>query len=406
MCRTLARDAVQRPYGWAWRAPQDESTATDTEPPTRNDRVVVSFDPTFTPGAAFVLAEASRHFNDPALLRAANETARGIMAAQEKTGRIPARAMFGRSAEGMDELVAEPDRAPTRAGLAVLLMLADQNAQVTTAPAETGTSSNDRLMRSASRCAHWLLKQQAQTGGWPVAEPPDAPTGKAERIVRLDTSEYRDSTLALMLSAYMLDDKLLKKGATDAVRQLQLLRLDTPGHLGRGLWGTAYQPNGTPDRNTLPESDELDLLATRNVMLTLLAAHLMMDDASALELLDKSAAVVERLKSKEGTWPRFPGRASTDDALAVGAATVPFDDVLAAIAEVHKSGRDRAIETLSAPHDARRHVVAVLCGLVADPFVLPGDDVAKPVGLFASQSPGSIPSPALLAWRELSGYVR
>ena len=76
-----------------------------------------------------------------------------------------------------------------RAALALLLSLSDDPAK-----------QEEIIGRAASRGAKWLLKQQAETGAWPISFPPGATPQDSSRIVRLDTTDTRDTVLTMLLA--------------------------------------------------------------------------------------------------------------------------------------------------------------------------------------------------------------
>jgi hypothetical protein len=281
----LVDAAIRQPYGWGWRE--------SIEPDQRDRRPVISMDPTDTPAAGLMLLWAGELLKEPRFTEAAVSAARGVAASQEKTGKIPSRPVFASTAGGRDTATAVPDRATTRAGLALLLAVigADE-------------SRDEQFHRAALRASTWLLRQQTGDGGWPVAFPPDATRENSIRMLRLDLPDYRDSTLALFLAAEAFPDTPAGRAASKAVAKLLSLRLTAPKRLA-DLWATAYHLNGA-----LVEGNEsirlgADVLGSRLALQTLLAACVLNRDAEAAKALDSAAKALVGLRNQNGTWQRL-----------------------------------------------------------------------------------------------------
>jgi len=350
-CDALLADAVRRPYGWAWDTaalPSAGRAATAPRP--------VSMQPLATPAAGLVLLYAGQLLDEQRYRQAAFEAARGLAAAQTERGQIPRRAVFGSSASGQDEPALIPDRAATRAGLALILMVIDS-----TEP------KPEALTRPAIRAARWLESQQARDGGWHVTDPPDATPAHAKRLIRLDDPDYRDSTYALLLSAEITADRMTSHAAQQALQKLLSLRLgrrhvaaeqpaaeelelieqlktstaptttsqpaadaamvdplarylnaprraagDTEqptvpesDAIKANLWSTAYRPNGMIDQNLEQFPAGADVLASRYAMQTLLGAYLVTGQKQYGLALDAAARSLEQLRPPgESLWRR------------------------------------------------------------------------------------------------------
>src|SRR5688572_13730321 len=209
-CDELLRAAVKTPYGWGWKS--YERAAQPDDPRAAPPRPAVSrrgsqppqaatIDVRSTAAAGLVLHLAGRQLGDARYTHAALQAARAVAAVQMNTGQVPATGVVRANAGGRDEPAAVPSRAATCAGLSLLLTLVhDDQAD----EADAGSDAADALAReggpihrAAVKAANWLAGQQTRSGGWLVAYPPDAAPGDATRLVRLDTPEYRDATIAL-----------------------------------------------------------------------------------------------------------------------------------------------------------------------------------------------------------------
>lgn len=370
-CDALLQLAVRKPYGIGWGGP-------DGTPAAGKARLQpVSLRPLHTPAAGCVLLWASQELNEPRFGQAAIDAARGVAAAQTRSGQLPAQALFGPTAGGRDAPAAVPDRAASRAGLVLLLTVIDQG--------DVEPSQSELLRRSAARAAFWLTKQQQPNGAWPSAEPAGAAPGEAQRIVRLDGPDYRDSTIALLLAADVLQDKPPSLAARRAIEHLVQVRLEQPER-SKGLWPAAQTITG----GTLEGPDRppgANLLASRYALDLLLADHLLTGDARSGDLLRETAQTLARLRRPDGKWDRHPEAPvdptvpgpfeppiePTDDATAVarGATVADFglSKRLRAVEVLQRLGRELYLQGLTRKASLRKRLAMVLLGLSEDALV-------------------------------------
>jgi len=154
-CDALIASAVKRPYGWAWTSQAtDAAAAADRKPQ-------VDMRPGATPAAGAVLLWAGLLLEEPRYVEAAVNVARGVVASQASNGNVVTEPTFGPTAGKREPPAAVPDRAATRAGVALLLACVGAD-----------ESKDELLKRSAIRAAAWLAKQQANDGGFPTEAPP------------------------------------------------------------------------------------------------------------------------------------------------------------------------------------------------------------------------------------------
>lgn len=381
-CNALIDQAAKRHYGWAWMEQGDPD-------PRRRAAEEVSFRPQLTPSNGLVLYLAGRRLHEPRYVEAAGHVANGIMAAQDRSGRIPAVAIFGRTARGKMQRERVPDRASTCASAALLLTLI-----------EDPTFRSERMVRSAERAVNWLLKQQTDQGGWPVAHPPEASFDESRRLMRLSTPEYRDATFAMLLAQEVLQDRDFRLAAVDALDQLLRLRMSEPGRRGRWLWSTFYSASGQPEREVDGWPYGADMLASRYALETLLAGHRVLNHAEHRTGLAESVAAAVELRDEQGNWRRVisfdarwaQGSTRPSTAPSIFAARVPAHERTATfgldrvIADAEPLPEDRPLSTTrpKMDPDLRLHMAAVMCGLESTP---PDDAVEQPFSPAASSTP-------------------
>jgi hypothetical protein len=355
-CQSLIDSAVRRPFGWGW---DPALRGGDLKRPTSRP---VSMEALGTPAAAMVLLWAGDFLEQPKFIDAATSAARGIAAAQMPSGKIPVMPIFTASAGGRDEPAVIPDRASTRAGLALLLMLRD----------EPNLERDERLDRAAHRAVQWMLAQQTDIGGWPSAYPPDADARDAVRVLRLDGPDYRDSCLAMLLAGSMLDDKQLTRANEKMMAHLLLLRRDDPAQPGNGLWYTAYKPSGAPSPATIDAPGGPDLLASRFAMQTLLGSYLLNGDKSHGMTLDTAALSIPALRRPDKKWDRYPEHREKAVPITglTNIGTHGLPELLAATTQLRTIGRQRYIDLLGAHFTVKQHIAAALVGLNDNPLTL------------------------------------
>ncbi|MGH7178661.1 MAG: hypothetical protein ACREJC_14890, partial [Tepidisphaeraceae bacterium] len=281
-CDALIELAVRRPYGWGW----DELPTYSQKPEAPR---AVAMTPLATPGAGLLLLEAGELLDEPRFIEAARQAARGVVASQLASGVVRTRATFGPTAGGRDEPTYIPDRAPTRAGLALLLSVIESDPQ---------SRPNAPLRAAAVRCTTWLTRQQANNGMWVMGYPPEAAPAEALRIARLDDGEFRDSTIALLLSADVLSDPAVSISARKSLDMLLKLRFGK-------LWSAAYAPDGANVDPALGFPDGDDVLASGCAMQALLAGYILTGQRSWALALDESARALQAARGEDGLWDRF-----------------------------------------------------------------------------------------------------
>lgn len=295
-CNAMLLSIVHKPYGSA--LPTTRPVEVKQVP--RNSSYV-SFSPQSTPTVGLMLHYAGKALDEPQYTQAARKLAQGIMAAQDPTGRVPEYALFSTSVSGRQRDSAVPDRGPTVASLAFLLTLIDKD-----------STEDEPLRRCATRCANWLTQEQTPKGYWPATIPDPNPKKPAVRILRLDSPDYRDCTLALFYAGEVLRDArytLAAKKAVDALiagstqRGLRPDKARTPNH----LWRPAYDFNAQPHM-LYARTGSLDVLASRYATELLLYDVLMRDQGEEKHVrnaVTEAATTFKLLMFDDGTWDRF-----------------------------------------------------------------------------------------------------
>lgn len=423
----LVESAVRGRYGWAWR--RDEAAApaptapADTAPaargPARRRPPAVEIDLKVTAAAGLVLHLAGELLDEPAYRDAAQEAARTLMTAQHRTGQVPAAATVVTRPVGRPDPAVVPDRSATVAALGLLLVLVE----------DADPQKPDlRLNAAALRAAHWLAGQQTEAGGWPTFAPGSGPGEATRRLILLDDPEYRNSTLALVLAARVLDRGELRRGAGRAVTQLLSLRVERSRSPGRGLWTPGFTLGGEPVRGIAPLPYFVDVLASRYAMEALLAAHLGMGDEEAGRALDLAAKSLDGLPQRDGWWDRWydlflrkvatppePRREEGGAPVGGGGENVfnldgrpgqqpdPEDDpnrgdfgippVLEAVEAIRVVGPQRYLERLEDDLGLNRRVALVLTGLSEDALTFRLPKTAAEAEAYLSEGESMTPLP-------------
>lgn len=368
-CDALLRMAVQKRYGLAWPAPDGGGI---TLPRGAN---LVSMDPLSTPSAGLVLLWAGKSLGDERYLTAAHQVARGIAASLHHSGRVPARVVFDTRPRPRDgAAVAFPDRAPTYAGLALMLTAVDQG-------------NDDALVRSAAtRAATFLTRQQAATGLWPVlvSENAEANDSAADRQVPLTDTDYRDATLAVLYAYEVLGTVPLRKSVESAVEQLLEMRI-TRSRSAAGLWHGAYTIAGQP----LPRENgafAVDTLASRNALHTLFAVHVTLGGDATQAAIEEAANRLVALRYANGEWDRVypltndevikkPDGPDSGPVFADPAAPPKshgdfgIPPLLTAIGQMQQLGRAAYLNQLAKRLPHKQDLAQTLCGLGASPLL-------------------------------------
>lgn len=377
-CDDLLNSVVKRPYGWGWGE-------ADTDPQkTPLKMVQVSLEPLETPSAAMVLWYAARLLEEPRYAEAAHQVARAVAASQAASGKFPSQPTFGNARIGNTEPArALPDRASTRACLALLFSLIDNQ------PPE----KVEALQRAASRGTSWLLKQQTEPGGWPVLYPPDAQVKDASRIIRLDLSDTRDNVLAMLLAHEVMGDPFHRRSAERSVEFLMRLRTRQAGDAGGGLWQTAYTIPGQPVENVATVPASFDTLASRHAIQAIFATYVIQGEASRLTVCEQAGKSLEQLvKGNQGRWRRrynLKGEAMESDQSPLAAESDQANgndyglvQLLQTISDARDIGREKFLHRLRTSFQPREHLAQALAGLSQLPMLLDFPDDKKDVDAY------------------------
>src|SRR5207302_4738256 len=129
---------------------------------------------------------------------------------------------------------------------------------------------------------------------------PDAPPGKAMRLVRLDTPDYRDGALALLLAGRVLDNRDLLVSFDHAVDQVLAMRAAVGGPVPeRPLWRAAYDLQGQPLWHATDFPDAVDVVASRRMMQVLLAATFAAGSLKAEGAAREAGLALEELRLRD-----------------------------------------------------------------------------------------------------------
>jgi hypothetical protein len=369
-CDDLIAAAIKRPYGWGWT----ELDAPADPKPLPAGRIAISLEPANTPSAGLLLLYAADLLHQPRYAEAARNVARGVAASQQPSGKFPSQALFGNTAASFKEPAAPlPDRASTRACLALLLSLTDADPD----------KQSEAIGRSAARGAQWLLRQQTDPGGWPTTYPPGASPQDSTRVVRLDTADFRDSLLAMLLAYEVLGDPFQRRSAERSVEFLTKVRSGAGLEIGAGLWGPAYTLSALPAEKSLGFPAGYDTLASRYSMQSLFGVWVILGDGQRLIAADLAARSIQDLvKNDDGHWHRrFDTRGVATDIPEAATRKAPStfgpaepdeaanlsDPGLATASETvalaKESGREKFRERLMADAPLKQHLAQVVSGL-------------------------------------------
>ena len=419
-CDALIGAAVKTPYGWGWSA--------DSRPAAKQGRSrTVTIDLRTTAAAGVALHVAGARLEEPRYAQAAVQAARAVAAVQLNSGQIPAVGVIGANAGGRDAPAAVPSRAATCSAVALLtavLRYADVNDDGNVTRERPNPAARFRPV--ALKAASWIAAQQTRSGAWLVAYPPGAAPGEATRLVRLDDTDFRDATVALWLASATLDDTRLRRRAESAVGKLASLRIADDRSLGQNLWSTAYTGDGAEPPNFPELAPAIDVVASRNAMVALLAASLSGDAEATTPVLREAAAALEKLPKRNGAWQKRydldlrvdPPAAEAQDAapppaegedeppasdVFLPAPTAVGDDetvegveaVVRAVDRLAELGPEKFRDALAQRLPLEHRLSLMLCGLDADPF-----SEGPPAGAAADRDglDGRLRRIARLAW--------
>lgn len=400
-CEELMQSAVRRPFGWGW------DNVGPASPVQGNAPRHVTLESPGSASAGLLLLWAGELLDEAKFKQAAMDAARGIVASQIDAGKIPEHVLFASSGTTTrDPQQVVPDRSSTTAGLAFLLLTL-----------EAQEKKPEPLVRASQRAAQWLVRQQLDDGAWPSAHPPDVSARQTVRLIRLDTTTYRDSTLALLLSGEMLSDGGVLKASDKAVARLLALRFtgirtpsvdtripttepttepaDLPEPLGEfetarryaGLWSTAYGLSGSLDPRLTDFPGGADIVSSKFAMQTLIGAYLMTGNRQTGQALDAADRAVSQLRLPNGSWRKLYALQPTTEPAEVeertggtfgppttqsrfASGTFDLPPTLETVRQLKLVGQTRYVTMLSRPFTLRQRVAAILCGLSEDPFTL------------------------------------
>jgi hypothetical protein len=367
--------ALKRPYGWGW-------ADADADAKVPAQKIPVSLEPGATPAAGLLLLYSSELLQEPSYAEAAAQVARGASAVQRPSGKFPSVALFSSTnAISLEQASALPDRGSTRACLALLLSLAEPDSK---------ERRQEEVGRAASRGTRWLVKQQADTGAWPVMFPPNAPPTQATRLIRLDTPDTRDCILTMALAYEVLGDPFHRRSVEKSLEFLIKVRSGANLPVGAGLWPSACMLSGMQLEKSKDFLEGYDTLASRSCAQAFLGSWVILGDAQRLSAADLATRSIQDLvkRDDDGAWhqhytlkgatldPRAndenPPTFGTGAPEAPGTKTDPLlSPTIASIKRAKDLGREKYRERLRALSPLKHHLAQVLAGLTDQ--VMTGD---------------------------------
>ena len=396
-CDALLRHAIRGSFGWGWGAPE-----ADQQPQANVSREArtIPIDATESAVLGTELFWAGKKLGRPEYIQAAFEVGRGVASVQARNGQIRAMGIMGTPAGPTDQPADVPERFTTRAALGLMLTLIDAD-----------PSAGSRLKAPATRAAFWLAGQQTNSGAWPTPWPPDAPLGRAYRIIRLNDSGFRDSFCALLLAGEVLDDANLRRYADRAIDQILALRVTDFRSGARGLWISAYDLDGDPCRKFPDLNRGYDLLAARNAMQSLLISYLFSLQQRDNDGLLEAARLVNGLPHEAAGWHQHYDRRShlplDSDDPATQPADAPVDRVpgisaiLDAVTQIDAVGGKKYAEFLAERRSLKQRVAEQLCGVAEDSFSERSEEHASRVAAAGSWPISSRPGRLWLLLRSV-----
>jgi hypothetical protein len=378
-CQELLSQVVKRSYGWGWTEDGPQLRA-------RAGGQRITLDPPGTAAAGYLLYWAGDLLDRVDYKEAAYNAARGMAASQQPSGQIPAESLFlPTSAGGHDAPLLIASRASTRAAVGLMLTLLDE-----------GGAKDDQFRPHVASALNWLLKQQATLGAWPQGYPPTTLPRDAVRLTRLDTPDFRDSVLTMLLAADVLGDARYRHSVERSLQTVLRMRVGGASKLGEPLWATAYSLDAFPTDRIQEFPPGVDLLATRNAMQMLLDGYVMLGDPPKLGEDDRSwstplkdaAIAAQKLPKFDGKWLRRydydvaatppPPNPPVDSFQTVAQQIPPskqlgffgMDTLIEDSQNLLDAGREKFIAALNANFTVRQRLAAAACGLDDDPFAV------------------------------------
>jgi hypothetical protein len=342
-CDAMLQSAVQRPYGWSWDPLTSNADASKPR--------AVSMEPQGSPSVGLILQLAGELLKRPTYLDAAEQAARGALASHDDGGRIAPVPIFGESITVNADPSPLPDRAATRAALALALTVIPN------------ANAKDELTTSAASAAKWLARQQSASGAWPTiyADSPDAQN--PPRLARMDNTDARDCTLTMLLAGDILHDKSFALSASRTVTAL--LQMRQVDH--HNLWRIAYDEKLSPVTGKLQLPDNVDLLASQYAMQTLLADYLFTGERRIGMSLDDAIRETSGLRRPEGEWDRFPQNAppatTRSGAGSLAGGTLQISDLIDTVRQLKVLGREKYLHMAERHFTLKQQFALAICGL-------------------------------------------
>jgi hypothetical protein len=285
-CNALLASAVSRPYGLGW--PGEASEISSRQPK-------IGLGPGQTPAAALVLFRAGRVLSEPKFTDAAIAAAHGIARCQLDTGKIGDQGIFATFPVGQDVSVGARDRTTTSAALGLFLEILRNQ-----------PTRDERIVSAAGRAANWLTRQQLHDGAWPT-EMKFGDSSHATRYLRLDTTDWRDCTLAMLEAGQILERRELVHNGEGAANVLVLLQLHDPKAAWAAAWAPLYHVNGSPVKDLDKAFYALNSTASLHAAQTLVGSYLLNYDRPTMDALTRFASTMTILRTPTGDWYRLYG---------------------------------------------------------------------------------------------------
>lgn len=422
--------AVRSPLGWGWAEDQTGVDLSRVRDPRLRSRPI---DAVRTARAGLLLDLAAGTTGSAAYRSAAVEAARALSALQTRAGQIRGRGVMGMVVGVREDDAGDPpERLATTAAVATMAHLLDRPEPF-----------DARLRGPLQRAAHWLASQQTRMGGWPGAYPPVDPSVvrgvgprlATQKLLRLDVPDFRDASLAVLLTANLLDDRQLLTYVDRTITQLASLRLVAGAPPKRAMWAAAYRPDGDPNPR-LPEFPYcVDLLATRHAAEVLLADALLRPaagppvagpSAAATPLAELRTALASLPRTAAGGWHRryvpdtltplvapttapttqpasyFDVKPATQPAVSPVSSLAPprTADLLARLDRLRDVGIAALNQEMAAGMPVRRRMAVALAGLADDAMVV---DAIRPPAVGDRPPGGNLDDALDGLWRALAG---